>query len=37
MPVLLKKVDKPKGPSEDASFPLERKKKAITGGGEVPG
>jgi hypothetical protein len=26
----LKKVNKPKGPSEDASIPLEREKNAIT-------
>ena len=28
----LKKVNKPKGPSEDASIPLGWEKKAITGG-----
>jgi hypothetical protein len=28
----LKKVNKPKGPSEDASIPLGREKKAITEG-----
>jgi hypothetical protein len=28
----LKKVSKPKGPSEDASIPLGREKKAIMGG-----
>jgi hypothetical protein len=27
----LKKVNKPKGPSEDSSVPLEKEKKAITG------
>jgi hypothetical protein len=27
----LKKVNKPKGPSEDASIPLGREKKTITG------
>jgi hypothetical protein len=30
----LKKVNNPKGPSEDASVPLGREKKAITGGRE---
>ena len=29
----LKKVNKPMGPSEDASIPLGREKKAITGWG----
>jgi hypothetical protein len=33
----LKKVNRPKGPSEDALRRLGRKKKAITGGGEGPG
>jgi hypothetical protein len=28
----LKKINKPKGPSEDASIPLGREKKAIKGG-----
>jgi hypothetical protein len=29
----LKKVNKPKGPSEDVSIPLGREKKVIMGGG----
>jgi hypothetical protein len=33
----LKKVNKLKGPSEDASLPLGRKKKAITGVGREGG
>jgi hypothetical protein len=33
----LKKVNKQKGPSEDASIPLEREKKTITGGRDLGG
>ena len=33
----LKKANKPKGPSEDASFPRGRKKKAIAGTGREKG